>query len=198
MNLPDPKPAFALQLAATPLVRAESAHDIVARERLLDAAMGVARKTRTSERLREGNEATIALVAEDAEGRIAGSVRLWPVVAGSAGEGLLLGPLAVDPAAQGSGIGKALMRAAIAQARAAGHRFILLVGDAPYYARFGFSTAVTAQLDLPGPVDRARFLGLELTDGALDGATGLITRPALRRRHRTDTPAVKTASRAAA
>lgn len=192
-----PVAAPTVALSSGPVIRAERSGDAVARERLLDAAMGVDRRSKTSERLREGNSAAIALIAEGQDGTVSGSVRLWPVVAGSAGEGLLLGPLAVDPAAQGSGIGKALMQAAIEQARAAGHRFILLVGDAPYYARFGFSPALTLGLDLPGPVERARFLALELVEGALGEATGRITRPPLRRRHRPVASVVKQGRRAA-
>ena len=63
---------------------------------------------------------------------------------------------------------------AINTARVLGHDSILLVGDAPYYARFGFEVSHTRSLHLPGPVDRKRFLGLELTPGALDGAEGLV------------------------
>ena len=96
------------------------------------------------------------------------------MVAGSAGHALLLGPLAVDCKAQGKGIGAALMRHAMAEARMRGHSAIILVGDAPYYERFGFSGSLVADLHLPGPVDRARFLGVELIPGALDGAEGLV------------------------
>ena len=67
------------------------------------------------------------------------------------------------------------MRHAIAEATRLGHAAIILVGDAPYYARFGFSGAPMADLHLPGPVDRARFLGIELVPGALDGAEGLVS-----------------------
>jgi predicted N-acetyltransferase YhbS len=93
---------------------------------------------------------------------------------GREGSTLLLGPLAVDPNMSGAGIGSALMRHAIAEARRLGHRAILLVGDAPYYARFGFSAEKTASLAMPGPYERHRFLALELTDGALDGAEGVL------------------------
>ncbi|MGB3390091.1 MAG: N-acetyltransferase, partial [Pseudaminobacter sp.] len=95
-----------------------------------------------------------------------------------AGEGdvpaLLLGPLAVDPAWKDHGLGSALMRHAIAQARRLGHRAVLLVGDAPYYARFGFSADKTGRLAMPGPYERHRFLALELVEGALDGAHGVL------------------------
>jgi predicted N-acetyltransferase YhbS len=101
-------------------------------------------------------------------------VRLWNVIAGSAGPALLLGPLAVDCRHQKKGIGRALMNHALNTARVLGHDSVLLVGDQPYYGQYGFDVAHTRSLHLPGPVERARFLGLELTPGALDGAEGLV------------------------
>ena len=86
----------------------------------------------------------------------------------------MLGPLAVDPALRTLGIGGALMRHAIEEARKLGHQVIVLLGDAPYYARFGFSADKTAALSLPGPFERDRLLALELRVGALDGAAGMI------------------------
>ena len=157
-------------------IRTETAADAPARERLLDRAFGKTRRRKTSERLREGRLPSqgLAFSAVDAKGTLVGTLRLWDVVAGSAGPALLLGPLAVDCRHQGRGIGAALMRHAIAEAKLLGHAAIILVGDAPYYARFGFSGALMADLHLPGPVDRARFLGIELIPGALDGAEGLV------------------------
>ena len=157
-------------------IRPEISSDIAPRERLLDRAFGKARRRKTSERLREGRLPSqgLAFSAVDAKGKLVGTLRLWDVVAGSAGRALLLGPLAVDCKHQGKGIGAALMRHAIAEAKLLGHSAIILVGDAPYYARFGFSGAPMADLHLPGPVDRARFLGIELIPGALDGAEGLV------------------------
>ena len=89
-------------------------------------------------------------------------------------EALLLGPLAVDAAHEGRGIGAALMRAAIAQAQHRGHGAILLVGDAAYYERFGFFAQKTAHLVMPGPFQRERLLALELKSGWLEGAAGMI------------------------
>ena len=157
-------------------IRPEITSDIAPRERLLDRAFGKARRRKTSERLREGRLAAegLAFTAVDAKGKLAGTIRLWNVLAGSAGPALLLGPLCVDCKVQGQGIGAALMRHAIAEAKRLGHGAIILVGDAPYYARFGFECAPVADLHLPGPVERQRFLGLELTPGALDGAEGLV------------------------
>lgn len=152
-----------------------------AREALLDRAFGPARFAKTSERLREGRLPELALAAHDG-GKLVGTLRLWAVAAGAhRGAGghtaLLLGPLAVDPTRQGEGIGARLMRSALNRAAVTGHGAVLLVGDAPYYERFGFSAALTGGLELPGPVERHRFLGHELRAGALQGAHGLV-RPA--------------------
>lgn len=142
------------------------------REALLDRAMGPDRHLKPSERLREGRlpAAGLALVARMGR-RIVGTVRLWHVEAAGR-PALLLGPLAVDPDHQGLGIGSKLMRAALNRAAVAGHRAVLLVGDAPYYARFGFSARHTRLLTMPGKVDADRFLALELTEGALAHAVG--------------------------
>jgi predicted N-acetyltransferase YhbS len=147
-----------------------------AREALLDRVFGPARFAKTSERLREGRLPVLSLTAHDG-GRLVGTLRLWAVTAGWRHAALLLGPLAVDPARQGEGIGGRLMRSALNRAAVAGHGAVLLVGDAPYYARFGFSAALTEGLELPGPVERHRFLGHELRGDALRGAYGLV-RPA--------------------
>ena len=155
-------------------IRAEISSDVGAREALLHAGFGPSRFRKTSEKLRAGRVAAFSFSAVDASGKLIGTVRLWNIIAGSAGPSLLLGPLAVDGSVQGQGVGAALMSTAIAAAVVGGHDSILLVGDAPYYARFGFSQGLTRSLHLPGPVDRARFLGLELTEQALDGAKGLI------------------------
>ena len=156
-------------------IREENIADIAAREALLDAAYGASRIAKTSERLREGRLPAdgLSLVAVD-HGRIVGTVRLWHVIAGPGRAALLLGPLAVDPAHRNRGIGTALMRRAIARARLAGHRAIVLVGDAAYYNRFGFTAAPTAELWMPGRYDRDRLLALELRSEALVGARGLI------------------------
>jgi predicted N-acetyltransferase YhbS len=156
-------------------IREEKIADGVAREALLDEAYGVARFAKTSERLREGRLPAdgLSLVAID-HGRFVGTVRLWNVAAGPGRDALLLGPLAVHPQHRNRGIGTTLMRRAIARARLAGHGAVLLVGDAPYYSRFGFSAAPTRDLWMPGRFDRDRLLALELKAGALDGACGLI------------------------
>jgi len=156
-------------------IREEAFRDVAAREALLDAAYGDSRFTKASERLRDGRLPAdgLALVAVE-RGRIVGTVRLWHVTAGPGRPALLLGPLAVDPACRNRGIGSALVRRAIARARLAGHRAILLIGDAPYYGRFGFAAESAGELWMPGRFERDRLLALELKAGALAGARGLI------------------------
>ncbi len=167
-------PPLATQARSPVIVAAERPGDAAAREALLDAAYGPARFGKPSAKLRRGRLPAdgLALVARHDE-EIVGTVRLWHVLAGSAAA-LLLGPLAVDPRYQEHGIGTMLMREAVEQARVLGHGAILLVGDAPYYARFGFRRDLTIGLRMPGPVDPDRFLGLELQAGALRGAKGLL------------------------
>ncbi|HEX8663635.1 MAG TPA: N-acetyltransferase [Beijerinckiaceae bacterium] len=156
-------------------IREERPTDIAAREALLDACFGEERFEKTCERLREGRApaAGLSLVLE-LDGKVAGTVRLWPITAGPDRPALLLGPIAIDCRLQGLGLGSRLMREALARAKARGHEAVLLVGDAPYYGRFGFSAEKTGTLRLPGPYARERFLALELVPGALDGAQGLV------------------------
>lgn len=157
-------------------IRDELVSDVRAREALLNRSFGAARFRKTSERLRENRVPAdgLAFVAVDDMARVIGTVRLWSIIAGSAGPALLLGPLAVDCKQQKNGVGRALMERALATAQVLGHEAILLVGDAPYYGRFGFNLSLTRELHFPGPVDRARFMGLELRLGSLDGAEGLV------------------------
>jgi predicted N-acetyltransferase YhbS len=155
-------------------IRDEVAADIPAREALLDRCLGERRTAKSSERLREGRLPAegLALTAER-DGVVVATVRLWSVEAGGKAA-LLLGPLAVAPELQGEGLGRAMMREAIWRAACRGHGAVLLVGDAAYYERFGFSGDLTRDLAMPGPVERERFLGLELHDGALSGASGVL------------------------
>ncbi|HEY8383735.1 MAG TPA: N-acetyltransferase [Microvirga sp.] len=157
-------------------IRNETPFDVEAREGILDACFGASRFEKTCERLREGRRPAegLSLVAEES-GAVIGTVRLWHVSAGPNRPALMLGPLAVDPARQSLGLGAKLMREALARARALGHGAVLLVGDAPYYERFGFTTALTGGLWMPGPFERSRFLALELEPGALEGARGLVS-----------------------
>ena len=167
------------QLALTPkaapfAIRAEKASDVVAREALLDACFGENRHLRTCQRLRDGRAPAEGLAfSAMAEGRLVGTLRLWHVSAGGI-PALMLGPLAVEASSRELGVGTALMDHALAAANTRGHRAVILLGDAPYYARFGFSARKTAELSLPGPFERERLLGFELGADALDGASGMV------------------------
>jgi predicted N-acetyltransferase YhbS len=156
-------------------IREEKFADGDAREALLDEAYGVARFGKASQRLREGRLPAdgLSLIATD-HGHLVGTVRLWNISAGPACAAVLLGPLAVHPGHRNRGIGTRLMQRAVARARLAGHGAVILVGDAAYYARFGFSDAKTGGLWMPGAFEPKRLLALELKSGALDGARGLI------------------------
>src|SRR5229473_814888 len=168
------KTAVALNPDVAPFaIRSERASDLVAREALLDACFGANRHLRTCQRLRDGRTPAEGLAFSAVrQGLLIGTLRLWHVSAGGV-PALVLGPLAVDPSCRKLGIGSALVQHALAAAKARGHGAVLLLGDAPYYARFGFSGLKTAELSLPGPFERDRLLGLELRDGALDGAWGM-------------------------
>jgi predicted N-acetyltransferase YhbS len=170
------KTPIALSSDAAPFaIRAERASDVVAREALLDACFGENRLNRTCQRLRDGRAPAEGLaLSATARGRLVGTVRLWHVSAGGI-PALMLGPLAVEVSSRQFGAGAALMDHALAAAKARGHRAVILLGDAPYYIRFGFSPAKTGELSLPGPFERDRLLGLELSEGALDGAWGMIS-----------------------
>jgi predicted N-acetyltransferase YhbS len=160
--------------AAPFAIRAERASDVVAREALLDACFGVNRHTRTCQRLRDGRAPAEGLALSAVrQGRLVGTLRLWHVSVGGV-PALVLGPLAVDASCRELGLGAALMNRALAAAEARGHGAVILLGDAPYYARFGFSARQTGDISLPGPFERDRLLGLELRDGALDGISGMI------------------------
>jgi predicted N-acetyltransferase YhbS len=156
-------------------IRQERLSDIDAREALLDGAFGETRYRKCSERLREGRLPAegLAFVAADGK-RVVGTARLWNIAYGNGRSALLLGPVAVADDRRNQGIGAALVRRAIEAARKLGHAAIVLVGDAPYYGRFGFTAKKTGALWMPGPFERHRLLALELVSGALDGAHGMI------------------------
>ena len=149
--------------------------DGAAREALLDSVMGPGRIRKTSQRLREGREPAPGLsFSASAGGMLIGTVRLWQIRSCGLGNALLLGPLAIDGRWQGEGVGKALMRRAIADAAELGYGAIVLVGDAPYYQRFGFTAHAARRLAMPGPFERDRLLALPLHGGALDRAHGVV------------------------
>ncbi len=145
---------------------------------LLDAAFGLERRLKASYRLREGAQVAdgLSFVAWEARtGRLAGVISFWPLrVSGDGRRALLLGPLAVHPDFQRNGLGARLLKHGVDAARGKGHGLVFLVGDAPYYERFGFRQVPEGQVVMPGPFDPRRLLYLELVPGAFDGATGLL------------------------
>jgi predicted N-acetyltransferase YhbS len=156
-------------------IREERANDLTARESLLDQAYGSPRFTKASERLREGRLPAkgLSLVALE-RCQIVGTIRLWHVTAGPGRPALLLGPLAVHPDHRNRGIGSALVCRALTRARLGGYQAVLLVGDATYYGRFGFTAERTSGLWMPGRFEPERLLALELRPDALAGAHGLV------------------------
>jgi predicted N-acetyltransferase YhbS len=144
-------------------------------EDILDIAFGRNRTGKTVYRLRADvppvEELCFVAVRGDA---VEGTIRYWPVTIGGATPALLLGPVAVAEHRRSEGLGAVLIRYSLDRAAALGHQIVLLVGDAPYYQRFGFSRTRTLGLTLPGPVDLDRFLGLDLMPGALDGVVGAV------------------------
>lgn len=143
-------------------------------EALYDLCFAPGREALSSYRLRDDVDpvSPLCLLLRDQNG-IAAAIRFWPVqVAGE--KVLLLGPIAVHPTHQGEGLGGWLIRESLTRAQKQGWTRVLLVGDAPYYSRFGFT-----RLDgvvMPPPTNPARVLGLALVPGAWDGVQGDVTR----------------------
>ncbi|MBP2300334.1 GNAT family N-acetyltransferase [Azospirillum picis] len=166
------------------IITVEEPKHAAAIEALLDMSFGPDRFGKTAYRLRDGVDSIPALnlvaIEHDEHGQeiVVGTIRYWPILVGGATLSLLLGPIAVAAHLQGSGLGSKLIRMSLNKAVALGHQSVILVGDAPYYERFGFSRALTLGMEMPGPVDMNRLLALELVDGALDGVTGMIGRAA--------------------
>lgn len=151
----------------------ETAADVAQVEALVAEAFGPGRFAKTAERLREGNiaAASLSFVAR-AGARTVGTVRLWPVRIGET-RVVFLGPIAVEPAWRSEGVGAALVEASCAAARAEGWRAVLLVGDEPYFGRFGFLRA--PEVRMPGPVDQRRVLVLDFqADG--EPLAGLVSK----------------------
>lgn len=153
-------------------VRLENAADAAVVEAMQAEAFGPGRFARTAFKVREGvaHCSNLSLVGLSGE-KIAGSVRLTPVMIGET-QAQLLGPLTVDPAFKNRGLGKLLLQTVSDMARSQGETAILLVGDAPYYASSGYKPVPFGRIRLPGPVDPARLLILQLDDS--DMPSGMV------------------------
>ena len=156
----------------------ERPQDAALNDALLDRTFGFDRKQRTVYRLREGLPPLpeLRFSAVDDDGGLLASLRFWAISIDETHDAILLGPLAVEPAQQGRGMGKALVRHGLDRARDLGHRLCVVVGAPDYYRPYGFVNASGAGLILPGPVDPERFQVAALVPGALDGVSGLIGR----------------------
>ena len=152
----------------------ETANDAQAIERLHERTFGPGRFVLSAYRLREHVDHLRDLSYTAHIGTLlVGSVRQLPVCIGET-KALLLGPLTVEPPFRGRGVGHALLRRALDDARARGHRLVLLIGDEQYYGRVGFKRVPKGRATMPGPVDYNRLLIAELVDGAFEGVSGAI------------------------
>ena len=155
-------------------MKPERAEDHWEVEALYDTCFAPGREALSSYRLRDGVPPVAGLshVARDADGILAGAIRYWPVRIGTA-EALLLGPVAVHPTRQGEGLGGLLIEDSLVHAAPLGWARVMLVGDAPYYERFGFS--LLSDVVMPPPTNPARVLGRDLVPGAWLGVAGDVT-----------------------
>jgi len=144
-------------------------------EALFDLSFAPGREALSSYRLRDGIDPVpgLSLVARDADAILAGAIRFWPVRVGGV-PALLLGPVAVHPTRQGEGLGGVLIRDGLMAARQTGWVRVMLIGDAPYYARFGFTRLKDVQM--PPPTNPERVLGRALVASAWQGVRGVVTR----------------------
>ncbi len=153
--------------AVTPVrILRERSGDVAAIDALVLGAFGPGRFAKTAERLREAAALAAGFCAFEGE-RLIGSVRLWSITVGAA-RSVFLGPIAVDVASRRGGLGADLVQACIEEAKAMKLDGVLLVGDPPYFSRFGFLPAPEAVLS--GPVDRRRVMWLPITEVAPVGA----------------------------
>jgi predicted N-acetyltransferase YhbS len=156
-------------------IRIETPGDAPVLSYLSAQAFGPGRFARSAYRVREGVPPVPALSLTGwLDGSLVGGIRFTAIRVGMVDDATLLGPLVVDPAVAGRGFGKALVEEGLARAKDEGFGLVLLVGDMPYYGRFGFNPVAPGQITLPGPVDPARLLALELVSGALQGAAGQV------------------------
>ena len=156
-------------------IRLETDGDASVLSELSAQAFGPGRFARSAYRVREGVPPVEGLsLCAVLDERLVGGIRFTAISIGEGEGALLLGPLVVDPAETGKGFGRALVEGGLTRARAKGFDLVLLVGDMPYYGRFGFEPVPPGKITLPGPVDPARLLAVELVPGALQAAGGQV------------------------
>ncbi|MEM9044779.1 MAG: N-acetyltransferase [Pseudomonadota bacterium] len=156
----------------------ETQEDSYEVEMLLDLAFAPGRTALSSYSLRDGVDPIpdLCTVVRDEYDVVVGCIRFWPVRIGTAGDpALLLGPIAIHPTRQGEGLGRLLIGNGLTEAASLGWNLVLLVGDAPYYSRFGFTPAAPYGLSFPPPVNEDRFLIYQLTKDAALGVSGQVS-----------------------
>jgi predicted N-acetyltransferase YhbS len=155
----------------------ETPDDIDEVEVLLDLAFAPGRAALSSYQLREGVApiAKLSTIVRDEYDSVVGAIRYWPVRIGDSNDpALLLGPVAIHPTRQGEGLGALLMMETLERARELGWQRVILVGDEPYYRRFGFTREMTRALEFPKPVNIKRLLAKELVEGAMNEISGIV------------------------
>ncbi len=156
-------------------IRLQTANDIPALTKLNQETFGPGRFARTAYRVREGASADPRLnLCTERGGAIIGAVQFTPIEIGGVPDALLLGPLIIEKAHSNQGHGLRLMVEGLKRAQTLGYKLVILVGDAPYYGRAGFVPAPSGRIALPGPVDPARLLYVELRPGALQDYSGQV------------------------
>lgn len=156
-------------------LRPQKEEDLDAIRLLERRAFGPGRFARTAYRVREQSEDRGAICIVASEGsKLVGSIRFSPIKIGGETGAMLLGPLVVDPDCLGRGLGSQLMTAGLEAARSAGVELVLLVGDLPFYGRFGFSQVPFGQMSFPGPVDPSRLLMVDLQGDGRKVFSGLV------------------------
>jgi predicted N-acetyltransferase YhbS len=155
-------------------------------ERLLDAAFGSDRHSRTAYKIRDGMSwlPALSFAVVGADGALIGSLQSWPVALTQTDESqiplIMVGPVAVDPAHQNGGHGRAMMEAVVAAARTLRTEPLMMIGDPEYYGRFwGFTAEGTSGWDAPGPFEKRRLLALSVDGRAVDGVGMLAPRIAV-------------------
>lgn len=161
------------------VTRPVTPEDIPLISALHDRVFGPGRFARTAYRVREqigpASELSRFCLLAMADDRLIAALRMSEIVIGGKKGAALLGPLVVAPEYAGQGYGRALVKEAMEAMRAAGVKAVVLVGDEPYYGRFGFKPVTPGAITFPGPVNPARILAAELEDGALADFNGQIS-----------------------
>jgi putative acetyltransferase len=153
-------------------IREERPDDVGAIRDLNTRAFGQAQEGRIIDALRSSGAALLSMVAT-LNGRVVGHIMFSPVLVGAEAAGAALGPMAVLPEHQHRGTGSKLVEAGCRQLKDAGIPFLVVVGHANFYPRFGFEPAsrygITCEWDVPDDV----FMVLVLDQEKMEGVSGV-------------------------